>query len=153
MEETLQKILSDYIADEGNIITILQDIEKNFGYIPEEAVNWFSKKLDIPASRFFGTATFYSQFHLKPRGKNIVTVCRGTACHVKGSERLINRLLMELDLSPGEDTTPDLKFTVEKVNCIGACGIAPVTLVNHEVHGKTTLDKLLKEVKKLKSGE
>lgn len=153
MEETLQKILSDYITNEGNVITILQDIEKNFGYIPEEAVNWFSKKLDIPASRFFGTATFYSQFHLKPRGKNVITVCRGTACHVKGSERLINRVLMELDLSPDEGTTPDLKFTVERVNCIGACGIAPVTLVNHEVHGKTTLDKLMKEIRKLKSGE
>lgn len=153
MEETLQKILSDYITNEGNVITILQDIEKNFGYIPEEAVNWFSKKLDIPASRFFGTATFYSQFHLKPHGKNVITVCRGTACHVKGSERLINRVLMELDLSPDEGTTPDLKFTVERVNCIGACGIAPVTLVNHEVHGKTTLDKLMKEIRKLKSGE
>jgi NADH:ubiquinone oxidoreductase subunit E len=153
MEETLQKILSDYIANEGNIITILQDIEKNFGYIPEDAVNWFSKKLDIPASRFFGTATFYSQFHLKPRGKNVITVCRGTACHVKGSERLINRLLMELDLTADEETTSDLKFTVERVNCIGACGIAPVTLVNHEVHGKTTLDKLLKDIKKLKSAE
>jgi NADH:ubiquinone oxidoreductase subunit E len=153
MEETLQKILSDYIANEGNIITILQDIEKNFGYIPEEAVNWFSRKLDIPASRFFGTATFYSQFHLKPRGKNVITVCRGTACHVKGSERLINRLVMELDLPPDEETTPDFKFTVERVNCIGACGIAPVTLINREVHGKTTLDKLLKEIKKLKSTE
>jgi NADH:ubiquinone oxidoreductase subunit E len=153
MEETLQKILSHYIANEGNIITILQDIEKNFGYIPEEAVNWFSRKLDIPASRFFGTATFYSQFHLKPRGKNVITVCRGTACHVKGSERLINRLVMELDLPPDEETTPDLKFTVERVNCIGACGIAPVTLINREVHGKTTLDKLLKEIKKLKSTE
>jgi NADH:ubiquinone oxidoreductase subunit E len=153
MEETLQKILSDYIANEGNIITILQDIEKNFGYIPEDAVNWFSRKLDIPASRFFGTATFYSQFHLKPRGKNVITVCRGTACHVKGSERLINRVLMELDLPPDEETTPDLKFTVERVNCIGACGIAPVTLINHEVHGKTTLDKLLKDIKKLRSAE
>jgi NADH:ubiquinone oxidoreductase subunit E len=152
-ETTLQKILSDYSANEGNIITILQDIEKNFGYIPEDAVNWFSRKLDIPASRFFGTATFYSQFHLKPRGKNVITVCRGTACHVKGSERLINRLLMELDLPADEETTSDLKFTVERVNCIGACGIAPVTLINHEVHGKTTLDKLLKEIKKLKSAE
>ena len=153
MKETLEKILNNYITDEGNIITILQDIEKAFGYIPEEAVTWFSKKLDIPASRFFGAATFYSQFHLKPRGKNVITVCRGTACHVKGSERLINRLSIELDVPPGDDTTPDLKFTVEKVNCIGACGIAPVTLVNHEVHGKMTLDKLMKELKKLKSGE
>ncbi len=153
MEETLEKILNDYRTNGGNIITILQDIEKAFGYIPEEAVNWFSKKLDIPASRFYGTATFYSQFHLKPRGKNVITVCRGTACHVKGSERLINRLSLELDIPEGEDTTSDYKFTVEKVNCIGACGIAPVTLLNHEVHGKMTLDKLMKEIKKLKSGE
>jgi len=153
MEETLEKILDNYKKTEGNIITILQDIEKNFGYIPEEAVTWFSKKLDIPASRFFGTATFYSQFHLKPRGKNVVTVCRGTACHVKGSERLINRLLMELDISPDEDTTADLKFTVEKVNCVGACGISPVTILNREVHGKMTLDKLMKEIKKIKTSE
>jgi NADH:ubiquinone oxidoreductase subunit E len=150
MEETLEKILGEYEKSEGNIITILQDIEKAFGYIPEQAVNWFSKKLDIPASRFFGTATFYSQFHMKPRGKNVITVCRGTACHVKGSEGLINRLSMELDMAPNEETTPDLKFTVEKVNCIGACGIAPVTLINHKVYGKMTLDKLMKEVKKLK---
>ena len=153
MKETLDKILNAYVANEGNIITILQDVEKAFGYIPEEAVNWFSKELDIPASRFFGAATFYSQFHLKPRGKNVITVCRGTACHVRGSERLINRLSIDLEIPPGDDTTTDLKFTVEKVNCIGACGIAPVTVINHEVHGKTTIDGLMKELKKLKSGE
>ncbi|OGW44551.1 MAG: NADH dehydrogenase [Nitrospirae bacterium RBG_13_41_22] len=153
MEEALQNILTTYLKEDGNIITILQDLEKTFGYIPEEAVTWFSKELDIPASRFFGTATFYSQFHLKPRGKNVITVCRGTACHVKGSERFINRLLIELDIPPEEDTTPDLKFTVEKVNCIGACGIAPVTILNKEVHGKMTLDKLMKEIKKIKTSE
>lgn len=153
MKETLEKILNDYITNNGNIITVLQGIEHAFGYIPEEAVDWVSKRLDIPASRFFGTATFYSQFHLKPRGKNVITVCRGTACHVKGSERLINRLSIELEMPPGEDTTPDLKFTVEKVNCIGACGIAPVAVVNREVHGKMTLDRLMKEIKKLKSGD
>lgn len=153
MEKILEKILNDYQINKVNIISILQDIENSFGYIPEEAVFWFSKKLDIPASRFFGTATFYSQFHLKPRGKNIITVCRGTACHVKGSEKLIDRLFMELDITPDEETTPDLKFTVEKVNCIGACGIAPVTVLNKEVHGKMTLDKLIKEVKKIKSNE
>ncbi len=151
MEETLEKILKTYHENSGNIITILQDIEKNFGYIPEEAVNWFSKKLDIPASRFYGVATFYPQFHLKPRGKNIITVCRGTACHVKGSERLINRLCLELDIPAGEETTSDLKFTIEKVNCIGACGIAPVTLINNTVHGRMTIDKLIKEIKKIKS--
>jgi len=151
MEEILQKILGEYRKNEGNIISILQDIEKTFGFIPEEAVTWFSKKLDIPASRFFGTATFYSQFHLKPRGKNIITVCRGTACHVKGSEKLLNRLFLELDIPLDEETSTDSKFTIEKVNCIGACGIAPVTILNKEVLGKMTLDKLMKEVKKIKA--
>jgi NADH:ubiquinone oxidoreductase subunit E len=150
MENILKKILENFLQNEGNIITILQDIEKHFGYIPEEAVYWFSKKLDIPASRFFGTATFYSQFHLKPRGKNVITICRGTACHVRGSDRLLNRIFMELDIPQGEDTSDDLKFTVEKVNCIGACGIAPVMIFNKEVHGKMTLDNMMKEVKKLK---
>jgi NADH:ubiquinone oxidoreductase subunit E len=150
MKETLAEIFRNYEKNEGNVITILQDIEAHFGYIPEEAINLIAKKLDIPASRFFGTATFYSQFHLKPRGKNIITVCRGTACHVKGSEKLINRLSLELDVPQGDDTTSDCKFTIEKVNCIGACGIAPVTVVNHTVHGKMTLDKLMKEIKKLK---
>jgi NADH:ubiquinone oxidoreductase subunit E len=153
MEEILQKILGEYRNNEGNIISILQDIEKAFGFIPEESVTWFSKKLDIPASRFFGTATFYSQFHLKPRGKNIITVCRGTACHVKGSEKLLNRLFLELDIPPDEETSTDSKFTIEKVNCIGACGIAPVTILNKEVLGKMTLDNLMKEVKKIKARE
>jgi NADH:ubiquinone oxidoreductase subunit E len=153
MEEILQKILGEYRKNEGNIISILQDIEKTFGFIPEESVTWFAKKLDIPASRFFGIATFYSQFHLKPRGKNIITVCRGTACHVKGSEKLLNRLFLELDIPLDEETSTDSKFTIEKVNCIGACGIAPVTILNKEVLGKMTLDKLMKEVKKIKGRE
>ncbi len=153
MEEILKKILKRYFENDGNIISILQDIQENFGYIPEKSINWFSKKLDIPASRFFGIATFYSQFHLKPRGKNIITVCRGTACHVKGSEKLISRTLMELDIPPDEETSEDLKFTVEKVNCIGACSIAPVVMINKEVHGKMTLDKMMRELKKLKAGD
>jgi NADH:ubiquinone oxidoreductase subunit E len=153
VEKILKKLLQDYKKNKGNIITILQDLEKEFGYIPEEAVFWFSKELDIPAGRFFGAATFYSQFHLKPRGRNIITICRGTACHVKGSERLINRLLLELDINEDDDTTPDKAFTVEKVNCIGACGIAPVAIMNQEVHGRLTLDRLMKEIRKIRSGD
>lgn len=148
MEKILEKILKNHIKGECNIISLLQEVQEAFGYIPEKAVLWFSKKLDIPASRFYGVATFYTQFHLKPRGENVVTVCRGTACHVKGSERLLNRLLIEVGIPPGEDTTEDLKFTVEKVNCVGACGIAPVIILNKKVHGKMTLDKLMKDIKK-----
>ncbi|MFZ3122229.1 MAG: NAD(P)H-dependent oxidoreductase subunit E [Thermodesulfovibrionales bacterium] len=150
MEKTLNKILKDTRGNEGNLISILQDIENAFGYIPKNAVNWFSAKLDIPASRFFGIATFYAQFHLKPRGKNIITACCGTACHVKGSERLINGIRKELSLSDGEETTKDKEFTLERVNCVGACSIAPVIIINKKVHGKTAADKLLKEIKSLK---
>jgi NADH:ubiquinone oxidoreductase subunit E len=149
MEETLDKILENYRQNEGNIITILQDVEFTFGYIPEEAVNWFSKKLDIPASRFYGIATFYAQFHLKPRGKNIITVCRGTACHVKGSERLLNRLFIELDIPTDEDTSDDREFTVERVACVGTCSMAPVVVINKKVYAKMTTDKLIKEIKVL----
>lgn len=153
MEKKLETILKNYVKDECNIISTLQDVQEVLGYIPEEAVNVLSKKLDIPTSRLFGIITFYSQFHLKPRGENVITVCRGTACHVNGSERLINRLFIELEIPPGGDTTDDLRFTVEKVNCIGACGIAPVIVVNNKVHGKMTFDKAMREIRNIKTGE
>jgi len=150
MEKALERILEEYRKTEGNIISLLQGIEDAFGYLPEHAVNWFSKKLDIPASRFFGVATFYSQFHLNPRGKNIITACCGTACHVKGSERLINGIRKELELSDNEDTTKDMEFTLERVNCVGACSIAPVVLINKKVSGKASSDKLLKEIRSIR---
>lgn len=146
----VERILEKYRDKDGNIISILQEVQDAFGYIPEDAVEWFSNKLDIPESRFFGVATFYSQFYLKPRGKKIITACCGTACHVKGSERLINGIRKELDLSENEDTTKDMSFTLEKVNCVGACSIAPVVIINKKVHGKSSSDKLLKEIRSLK---
>jgi NADH:ubiquinone oxidoreductase subunit E len=153
MEEKLEAILRRHRENEGNLISILQDIENEFGYLREDAIFWVSEQLDVPPARFYGIATFYAQFHLKPKGKNVITACCGTACHVKGSERLINSLVKELDIAPGEDTSEDLKFTVEKVNCVGACSIAPVIIMNKAVHGKMTPDKLMKEMKTLKAGE
>jgi len=153
MEKTLEKILKDTRENEGNLISILQDIENALGYIPEEAVTWFSRKLDIPASRFFGVSTFYAQFHLTPRGKNIITACCGTACHVKGSERLINGIRKELGLEENTDTTQDKQFTLEKVNCVGACSIAPVTIINKKVYGKSTTENMVKEIKTLKDNK
>jgi len=153
MEKSLEKIYLDHIKHEGNIISLLQDLQYKFGYIPEDAVNWLSKKLDIPASRFFGITTFYAQFHLAPRGKNIITTCCGTACHVKGSARLLDGLTKELGLVAGQNTTPDRAFTLEKVNCVGACSIAPVVIINDKVHGKVSADNLMKEIRKLKEKE
>ena len=152
MEEKIQAILSDHREKEGNIITLLQKTQEIFGYIPEEAVFRLSKELDIPASNFFGVATFYAQFYLKPRGKNIITACCGTACHVKGSERLITHLKETLNLTDEKNTTDDMKFTLEEVACFGACSIAPVVVFNHNVHGKMTIDKVNREVRTLNGG-
>ena len=152
MEKILEKIYQAFIDNEGNIISLLQDIQDEFGYIPEPSVYWFSKRLDVPASRFFGITTFYAQFHLAPRGKNIITTCCGTACHVKGSERLITGLARELDLAEGEHTTDDREFTIEKVNCVGACSIAPVVIINNKIFGKMSSDSLTKEVRNLREG-
>lgn len=153
MEDRLEGILTRYRENEGNLISILQDIETEFGYLREDAINWVSERLDVPPAKFYGIATFYAQFHLKPKGKNVITACCGTACHVKGSERLINSLVKELAIPTGEDTSEDLNFTVEKVNCVGACSIAPVIIINKTVHGKMTPDKLMKEMKTLKEGK
>ncbi len=147
MKNALKKIYTDYKKNKGNIVTILQDIQDYFGYIPENTVYWFSKRLDIPASRFFGIATFYAQFHLKPRGKNVITACCGTACHVKRSDMLISTLKKKLKLTDGEDTTDDREFTVERVACVGTCSMAPVVIINKKVYGKITADKLIKEIK------
>ena len=151
MDEVLDKILENYFENDGNSLTLLQDIEKNYGYIPEDAVCRISRMLDIPPSRFFGIATFYSQFHLKPRGKHIITVCRGTPCHVKGSEKILNRLQMELDIPRGEDTSEDLHFSVEEVNCVGACGLSPVVVINSQVQGQMSINRMIEEINKLRA--
>lgn len=149
-EQRCEAILERYYREKGSIISILQDVQEEFGYIPEDVVFWFSNKLNIPASNFYGVATFYSQFHLKPRGKNLITVCCGTACHVKGSDMIISRLRAELAIPEGEDTTHDNEFTLEEVACVGACSIAPVVIINKKVYGKMTTDKLTKEINTLR---
>lgn len=140
-EKKCQSILDKYYKEQGSVISILQDMQEVFGYIKEDAVSWFSDKLNIPASTFFGVATFYSQFYLKPRGKNIVTACCGTACHVKGSGAIINRMRSEMGIAEGEVTTADGHFTLENVACVGACSIAPVVIVNKKVYGGVTPEK------------
>ncbi len=153
-EKKCEAILNTYNEQKGSIISILQDVQEGFGYIPEDVVFWFSDKLNIPASNFFGVATFYAQFYLKPRGKHVITACCGTACHVKGAEPIINRMRADLAIAEGEDTTADGQFTLEKLACIGACSIAPVLIVNKKVYGSMSRDKasrLLKEYDKSSS--
>ena len=150
-EKKCEAILNKYNEEKGSIISILQDIQEGFGYIPEDVVFWFAEKLNIPASNFFGVTTFYAQFYLKPRGEHIITACCGTACHVKGAEPIINRMRADLGIAEGEDTTADGRFTLEKLACIGACSIAPVLIVNKKVYGGMSPDKasrMLKEYEK-----
>ena len=139
--EQREQILRKYHEEGGSIISLLQDTQDKFGYIPEDMVFWLSVKLNIPASNFYGVVTFYAQFYLKPRGKNIITACCGTACHVKGSGPIISKIREKLKLPEGEATTSDRKCTVESVACVGACSIAPVFIVNKKVFGKMTIEK------------
>ncbi len=152
MNDTLDRIIAGYRDNGGNVISLLQDTQEAFGYIPREAIDYFSDQLGIAPSRFYGVATFYSQFRLHPTGKHKITTCCGTACHVRGAERILSSIKRELKLGEEEETTPDNEFTVEKVACLGFCSFAPVVLVNGEVHGKTNADPVLKEIRKLKKG-
>lgn len=150
MNETLDKIVDNYRHNSGNVISLLQETQDAFGYIPREAVDYFSAQLGIAPSRFYGVATFYSQFRFNPAGKNKITACCGTACHVRGAERILSSIKRELKLSEEEETTGDREFTVEKVACLGYCSFAPVVLINGAVHGKTNADPVLKEIRNLK---
>lgn len=141
MLEECGRILNKYRAEKGSIISILQDVQDRFGYIPEDVVFWFSDTLNIPASDFYGVATFYTQFCLKPRGRNIVTACCGTACHVRGAGPMISRIKADLGLEGEEDTTGDNEFTLENVACVGACSIAPVLIINKKVYGNMSPEK------------
>lgn len=155
MNEILDNIIVKYRETNGNVIFLLQETQDALGYIPEEAVMYFSEELEIAPSKFYGVVTFYSQFHLKPRGKNIFSVCCGTACHVKGGSKIADRVLKDLGVAADGETTEDGKFTFEVVRCIGACSIAPVVLVNSKAYAEMTPDgasKLIKQLKKEESG-
>ena len=148
-EGALETIYHAYQHYNGNIITILQHIQNTFGYVPEKAVCWFARKIKVPVAKFYGVITFYSQFQLTPRGKHIVTVCSGTVCHVKGATRLIRQLQSDLNLKGDSRTTRDMQFTLESVNCVGACSIAPVVMVNDNVYGKQSADSISRIIKHL----
>ncbi len=150
MNDTLEAILRKHRENGGNVISLLQETQEAFGYIPREAVQFFSEELGIAPSRFYGVATFYAQFRLKPLGKHKVTACCGTACHVRGADRLISGIERELRLEGNEDTTPDGEITFEKVACLGFCSFAPIVLVDGAVHGKANTDSVLKKIKSLR---
>ena len=126
------------------LINLLQLAQSKDGYVSEDAIQSISDEYKIPKAKIYGVATFYSQFRLKPIGKNTIKVCRGTACHVAGSLDLANSIRNMLGLKAGEDTTKDLKFTVEEVACLGCCSLSPAVMINEDVHAHVTEEKIKK---------
>jgi NADH-quinone oxidoreductase subunit E len=145
-----EKIFDSYKSkDKSSLIPLLQDVQNLYGYLPENVLREISDFIDIPLSRIYGVATFYNQFRLTPLGENVIRVCRGTACHVKNSSNILYALETELKIKAGE-TTKDKKYTLEVVNCIGACSIAPVMTVDEEYFGRVIIKDVAGIIKRNK---
>jgi NADH-quinone oxidoreductase subunit E len=134
----VMEILEKNNHDPARLIPILQQVQDDYRYLPEEVMTFIATSLDLPPSHVFGVATFYAHFTLVPKGKHIIRLCDGTACHVRGSEHILNSLHQKLKLSSSKHTTDDMLFTVECVSCLGACGLAPVMVFDEKVHSKMT---------------
>jgi NADH-quinone oxidoreductase subunit E len=132
------RIVEQFGYDESKLVPILQAVQEEYRYLPQEVMTFVATVLDISPARVFGVATFYSHFALEPKGKYVIKVCDGTACHVKGSRDLVDALQERLKLTKGKKTTPDMLFTLETVSCLGACGLAPAVVINEDVHGQMT---------------
>ncbi len=139
-QETLE-ICGKYTTDKDNLIGILNEVQVKYGYVPTASQMAIAEYLSIPLAQVYGVITFYSRFTLVPKGKYNISVCLGTACYVKGSSDLLERAKQKLGISEGE-TTEDLKFSIDALRCVGACGLAPVFTINDKVHGKATVKEL-----------
>lgn len=137
----VEKVLEKYKDARGALIPILQAVQVGYGYLPEPVIDFIAERLKISTSEIIGVATFYAQFHLKPRGQHIIKVCCGTACHVKNAKSLSVKVHEKLKINVNE-TSEDKLFTFEEVSCLGACGIAPVVVIDEDVHGELSPDKL-----------
>lgn len=149
MDKKVKDIIKKYDGDKTAMIAILQDVQEEFRYLPKETLSLISKKMDVPLTRIYEIATFYNAFSLKPRGKHTIEVCLGTACHVQGASRLVDRLERDLSISSGE-TTKDQMFTLEEVRCLGCCSLAPVIRISGNVHPYLTQDEIPKILRNYK---
>jgi NADH-quinone oxidoreductase subunit E len=140
-QQKVEAILDRYQRDHGLLVSILQDVQGEFYYLPEGALKAVSRGLDVPLTQVYSVATFFKAFSLKPRGRHLINICLGTACHVRGAVRILETIQRELGIKAGE-TTDDLKYTLETVNCVGACALGPIVIVNEEYSGEMTTDKV-----------
>ena len=141
LEKKVKVILDSYQGDKGSLVSILQDIQAEYNYLPKEALLQISQGLDVALSRVYSVATFFKAFSLKPRGRHLINVCLGTACHVRGAVRVLEAIERELGIKPG-DTTEDLRYTLETVNCVGACALGPIVIIDGKYSGQMKTDKV-----------
>jgi NADH-quinone oxidoreductase subunit E len=139
----LQEILERYKGEKGDLIPVLQEVQARFGYLPEEAMQRAAKFLRLSESTIYGVATFYAQFKFTPVGRHIIKVCRGTACHVRGVNRILEEVEKQLSIKPGE-TSSDMEYSLETIACFGSCALAPVMVVDETVYGKMTPERVTK---------
>jgi NADH-quinone oxidoreductase E subunit len=139
--QNTKKILEKYPKDKRYTLAILQDIQRNYDYIPKEAISEVSNYIESPLSEVYTIATFYKALSLKPKGKYVIKVCNGTACHIRGSDKVLDAIKSSLNIQPGE-TSEDGLFSIEIVNCVGACALAPVMVINDKYYGNMTKDKV-----------
>jgi NADH-quinone oxidoreductase subunit E len=148
--QEINEIIEEEISRDGSLIAALETIQKRFRYLPPEALVLVSERLNVPLSQTYAVATFYNAFSLEPKGEHSIQICMGTACHVRGSPQILDRIETELGIRAGE-TTPDGMFSLETVNCLGACALGPVVVIDGEYHGQLTphkVDRLLKKMQK-----
>ena len=136
-------IENQFDNNKENLIMILQAIQKQYNYLPHPALNYLSTKIGIPYSQIYGVATFYATFSLEPRGRNIISICTGTACHVRGAERIREQVIESIHIKDGQ-TTPDGRFTLETVRCIGCCSLGPVVKINEDTHARLSTEEVEK---------
>ncbi|MCI5848900.1 MAG: NAD(P)H-dependent oxidoreductase subunit E [Lachnoclostridium sp.] len=147
------EIINTYGVDASSLIPVIQDIQAEYRYLPPELLLYVAKRLGISEAKAYSVATFYENFSFEPKGKYVIKVCDGTACHVRKSVPILERLYSDLGLSREKQTTDDMLFTIETVSCLGACGLAPVLTVNDKVYKAMTPDKATELIKELKEGE
>ncbi len=140
-ETELDAVIARHVREKGALIPVLQKAQEIYGYLPAEVLKHVGRGLRIPLSKIYGVVTFYAQFRLMPMGRNVLRVCLGTACHVRGGAKVLETIEQELGVKDG-GTTEDQRFTLEIVACIGACGLAPTMMINDEVHGRLTAENV-----------
>lgn len=151
--KVLDEILESHDYSQTAVIAIMQDIQKVYRYLPEDALCYIAKKLDLSEAKVYGVATFYENFSLEPKGKYVIKICDGTACHVRKSTAILDEIRALLGVTEAKPTTDDMMFTVETVSCLGACGLAPVCTVNDEVHPAMTPEKARELIQELREGQ